>query len=48
LLAVIDVYKKLLAANKDLKIPEVEDIVAIEKRGELKDFIAKAHQRDDK
>ncbi len=38
-MAVLDVYKKLCAANKVLYIAEVEELAAIEKRGELKAYL---------
>ena len=42
LLAVFKVYDMLKAKDSNLKIPEVEELLAMEKKGELKDFVAKA------
>jgi len=42
LLAVFKVYEKLREANKDLKIPEIEDLQVKEKAGQLRDFLEKA------
>lgn len=42
LLATIKVYEKLRAADASIKIPEIDEMIALEKKGELKAWAEKA------
>ncbi|MBC8104953.1 MAG: hypothetical protein H7Z14_00050 [Anaerolineae bacterium] len=44
LLSAIKVYEKLRAADASIKVPELDEMIALEKKGELKAWAEKAAQ----